>query len=268
MSAPLFIEYQRSRLHYHRFGYGDQWIICFHGYGEEGEKFLFLEEALSQTHTVIAIDLPFHGKTDWKGDLLLEPAVLMDIIRQIVPSEIKMQLMGYSMGGRVCLRLLEMYPQQITRLVLVAPDGLHRNPWQKLATQTFPGNQLFRLTMQYPGWMFAMMGLLTKLGLFNKSISRFVHHYLDDASERQKLYQRWTTMRRFRPSINQLKTIIDTHQVPVHVLFGKYDRVILSKHGFRLQKGLEHLISVAELEAGHHLLQEKYKATLLKMISP
>lgn len=268
MSAPLFIEYQGSRLHYHRFGSGEQWLVCFHGYGEEGKKFQFLEEALLHTHTMIAIDLPFHGKTDWNGPFLLEPAILMDLIRQIVPSGVKIQLMGYSMGGRVCLRLLEMYPQQISHLVLVAPDGLHKNPWQRLATQTWLGNQLFRLTMQYPGWMLAMMGFTSKLGLFNKSIHRFAHHYLDDAGERKKLYQRWTTMRKFRPAITRLKKTILTHQIPVHILFGKYDRVILSKHGFELQKGLQHLISIQEPEAGHHLLQEKYKATLLKMITP
>ncbi len=267
MSAPLFIEYRGSKLHYHRFGYGNQWLFCFHGYGEEGIKFLFLEEVLAQTHTVIAFDMPFHGKTNWTGPLLLEPVVLMNMIQQMVPPETRIQLLGYSMGGRVCLRLLEMFPQQISSLVLVAPDGLHKNPWQKFATQTWLGNKLFRITMQYPGWMFAVMNLTTELGLFNKSINRFAHHYLDDADERQKLYKRWTTMRRFVPSIPLLKQTIVEHHLPVHLLFGKYDRVIVSKHGFQLQKGLEHLVSVEELEAGHHLLQEKHKSTLLKMIT-
>lgn len=190
MPSTLFTEYQGLKLHYHRFGHGNQWLFCFHGYGEAGEKFLFLEETLLSTHTVIAIDMPFHGKTSWTGPLLLEPVVLMDIIQQIAPPGSQVQLMGYSMGGRICLHLLEMYPQQISRLVLVAPDGLHKNPWQKFTTQTWLGNKLFRLTMQYPGWMFVMMGLTTKLGLFNKSISRFAHQYLDDAEERQKLYLR------------------------------------------------------------------------------
>ena len=211
--------------------------------------------------------MPFHGKTNWTGPLLLEPAVLMDIIKQIAPSGKRIQLMGYSMGGRICLRLLELYPQQISSMTLVAPDGLHKNPWQKLATQTWAGNKLFRFTMQYPGWMFLLMKLTTKLGLFNKSISRFAHLYLDDAGERQKLYQRWTCMRKFRPAIHRLKQTIVTHRVPVHLFFGKYDRVIVSKHGFRLQKGLENMITVEELEAGHHLLQEKYMKHLLKTIT-
>lgn len=266
MPVPLFIEYQGSRLQYHRFGHGNQWLFCFHGYGESGEKFLFLQDALMATHTVIAIDMPFHGGTHWTGPLLLEPSVVMHIIQQLAPPGHPVQLMGYSMGGRICLRLLELYPEQISKLVLVAPDGLHKNPWQKLATRSWPGNQLFRFTMQYPGWMFGMMKFLISLRLFNKSINRFAHHYLDDAEERKRLYQRWTTMRKFRPSVSRLKKTIITYQVPVHLLFGKYDRVILPKHGFRLQKGLEQQISMQVLEAGHQLLQEKYKAHLLAMI--
>lgn len=211
--------------------------------------------------------MPFHGKTNWTGALLLEPYVLMDMIKQIAPPQTHIQLMGYSMGGRICLRLLELFPEQIRSLTLVAPDGLHKNPWQKFATQTWLGNKFFRFTMKYPEWMFLLMNFSTKLGLFNKSISRFAHHYLDDAGERQKLYLRWTCMRKFRPAIHRLKQTIATHRVPVHLLFGKYDRVIISKHGFRLQEGLEHLITLEELEAGHHLLQEKYIKHLLKMIT-
>lgn len=60
-----------------------------------------------------------------------------------------------------------------------------------------------------------------------------------------------------------MKKIISDHKIPVHLVFGKYDRVILAKHGYRLQKGIDPQVSVTELTAGHHLLQEKYKKDLL-----
>lgn len=267
MSERLFIRFRSSRLHYHRFGHGKQWLCCFHGYGEDGAKFHLLEDDLAETHTIIAIDMPFHGNTDWQEPLLLEPADLMTIMQQLAPPNTPFQLMGYSMGGRICLRLLELYPESISSLVLVAPDGLHKNPWQKFSTQTWLGNRLFRFTMQYPGWIFLLMKLATQIGLFNKSISKFAHHYLDDAEEREKLYKRWTTMRRFRPQVQRLKHIIVSQKVPVHLLFGKYDRVILSKHGYTLQQGLQQFVTVKEIEAGHHLLQEKFKAHFLSLLT-
>lgn len=71
-------------------------------------------------------------------------------------------------------------------------------------------------------------------------------------------------MRLFRPSFAGLKKIISDHKIPVRLIFGKYDRVILASHGYRLQKGIDRWVSVTELSAGHHLLQEKYKNDLLK----
>lgn len=117
--------------------------------------------------------------------------------------------------------------------------------------------------MQHPGWLFSLMHLAGRLGLFNKSIIRFVHHYLDHEHERNILYQRWTTMRMFRPSLAHLKKIIHKNAIPLHLIFGKYDRVIVPIHGYRFQEGMASFISLTELTAGHHLLQDKYKQELI-----
>ncbi len=263
MSDPHFIAYRHSRIHYYRFGYGPSWVCCFHGYGEDGSRFKLFEKELGEQYTLIAIDLPFHGKTDWNQGLLLTPEELFEIIRLILPKATEITLMGYSMGGRVCLELLASFPTIFNKLVLIAPDGLYKNPWQKLSTQTLIGNRIFAFSMQHPGWLFTLMHLAGRLGLFNKSIIRFVHHYLDHAHERETLYQRWTTMRLFRPSLSQLKKIIYHHQIPLYLIFGKYDRVIVAKHGYSFQKGMESFIHVTEIVAGHHLLQEKYKHELI-----
>ncbi|MEN9298197.1 MAG: hypothetical protein RLZZ429_510 [Bacteroidota bacterium] len=263
MSDPHFIAYRHSRIHYHRFGSGPSPICCFHGYGEDGSRFKFFEKELGERYTLIAIDLPFHGQTEWKEGLLLKPEELLEIIQLTLPKETKITLMGYSMGGRVCLQLLASFPAFFNKLVLIAPDGLHKNPWQRFSTQTLIGNRIFAFTMQHPGWLFSLMHLAGSLGLFNKSIIRFVHHYLDHADERNILYQRWTTMRMFRPSLKHLKKIIHKHSIPLHLIFGKYDRVIVPIHGYRFQEGMESFISVTELTAGHHLLQDKYKQELI-----
>lgn len=212
---------------------------------------------------MISIDLPFHGKTNWNEGLLLKPTELLEIMNSIIPQENSLVLMGYSMGGRVCLQLLASFPQRFHKLVLLAPDGLHRNFWQRLSTQTKIGNRLFAFSMRYPGWMFVLMRLTGFLGLFNKSIIRFVHHYLDHEQERKILYQRWTTMRLFRPAFSVLKKIIRAHNKAVYLIFGKYDRVIVASHGYRLQQGIDAHVTVTELMAGHHLLQEKYKKEIL-----
>ncbi len=260
------LPFRHSLIRYTRWGNGAEWLFCFHGYGEESDSFAFLEKDLGNRFTVIAIDFPFHGQTQWEEGLLFEPADLITIINQIKPATVRMHLLGYSMGGRVALQLLQLIPEQICKLVLVAPDGLHKNKWQWLATRTSLGKTVFAEVMKNPGCLLWLMDLAGKAGLYNKRLLKFVHYYLDDAEQRTILYRRWTTMRKFKPETSVLIQTIEKNKVPVSLLFGKYDSVILTKHGLRFREQAKKYITVTEIEAGHQLLREKYLSELLPLL--
>jgi pimeloyl-ACP methyl ester carboxylesterase len=261
-----FITYKNSRLHYCRFGSGKQWLLCFHGYGEKGNTFSFLEKFLGKDYTLIALDFPFHGATSWKEGLLFTANDLLLILSMIMQEpDPCINLLGYSMGGRVALHLLQTVPAKIGQVILIAPDGLHHNIWHTLATQTFLGNRLFAFNMHHPVWLFTVIKLAYKTGLINKSIFNFVHYHLDHKESRELLYERWTTMRQFNPHIQLLKKIILQKKVKVNILFGKYDRVIMIKRGVSFRKGIEKYVLITELEAGHQLLKEKYADNITSM---
>ncbi len=258
-----FIKLGESLFHYNRYGSGPNWIFCFHGYGESGESFALFEPYLGETHTLIAVDIPFHGKTEWNGPLLLEPQLLIQFINSITDdSQSRVTFLAYSMGGRIALRLFELMPDRIQSMVLVAPDGLHQNKWQWFTTKTSVGNWIFKNTMQNPQWLFQLIKMARFLKLLNPSISKFVHYYLDDPKERAELYKIWTTTRRFRPSLANLKTLVKDHNVPLQLIFGKYDRIILTKRGTHFSKDLKELVKVFEIKAGHQLLQKKYASII------
>ncbi|GAC1441370.1 MAG: hypothetical protein NVSMB63_08890 [Sediminibacterium sp.] len=261
-----FLTYRSSRIHYTRFGRGTEWLFCFHGYGEDGSSFAVLEPLLGEDYTLIAIDMPFHGCTDWQEGLLFEPKTLVSLVHAIKPAAAAMTLLGYSMGGRVAMQLLQTIPQEIKKMVLVAPDGLRRNGWQFFSTETWLGSLLFSYTMRHPVWMFGLLDLAGKLGLYDMSIIKFVHYYLDDPAQRSVLFRRWTTMRRFKPVAAKLRHIIKQRNIPAHLLYGCFDRVILAKHGIRLAKGLQSLVAVREITAGHQLLREKYAPLIAQLI--
>ncbi len=263
-----FITYKNSRVHYCRFGNGSRFLFCFHGYGEEGKSFYFLE-SLGQTYTVIALDFPFHGSTEWREGLLFTPDDLLEILFLITADRRQsFGLLGFSMGGRVALHLLQKIPGQITQVALVAPDGLHHNIWHTLSTQTRIGNRLFAWAMYHPSWLFTVMKWGYRTGLLNKSIFNFVHYYLDNAVSREQLYQRWTTMRQFTTDLPLLRKIIRHEKIPVGMLFGRYDRIIVSYRGKQFQKGLEGLVKMKELDAGHQLLKDKYVAEIAALLHP
>lgn len=264
------ILYRSSRVHYLQGGRGNRLLLCFHGYGESAATFGFLEEELGSQFTLIALDMPFHGQTDWQEGLHFTPGELLTILDQIATGlpglEQGWWLMGYSMGGRVALSLLEKAPEKFSKLVLLAPDGLRVNPWYWLATQTSPGNLLFRWTMRKPGWFFLILRIGNALRLVNPSVYKFTVNYIGNAPFRQELYTRWTTMRDFRPDLKALKVLIRQRQVPVRLLYGRYDRIIREERGEQFRQGIEEYSMIYLLPQGHQLLQLKNLGQILSLI--
>ena len=266
-----YFHFGQSHVHYSCWGTGEQLLLCFHGYGESAASFQFLAEALGGRFTILAIDLPFHGETQWRDGLYLDPADLLSILQQIVSglpcgSSADWWLLGYSMGGRVALQLLELAPEKVRRLVLLATDGLQMNPWYWLATQTGPGNRLFRWTMKKPAWLFFLLRTGHVLRLVNPSIYKFTAHYVDDQRVRENLYARWTTMRGFRPDLDKVGALIRRHRIPVELLYGSYDRIIRWERGERFRRRNIPFCNLVLLSAGHQLLQARFLEVIVKAL--
>ena len=265
----FFLSWRASRIHYLRGGTGNKLLICIHGYGETASSFSFLEEALGSEYTLLAIDLPFHGATEWKEELFFSPEDLLSLIHEMTSGwslETRWSLLGYSMGGRVVLSLLEKAPKKVQKMVLIAPDGLTMNPWYWLATRTKGGRCLFRFTMRYPGWFFIFLRAANVLRLVNPSIFKFITTYIGDRQVRQDLYTRWTTMRCFRPDLSAVKRVIREEHLPVRLIYGRFDRIILVARGETFRKGIEPYSKLSVLPTGHHLLQPKNLDSIVSAI--
>ena len=260
-----FQSYKQSLICYYRFGAGTNWLCCFHGYGESGISFEWLEGFIGKDYTVIAIDFPHHGHTSWneQTEMCAEDlfAIIQSITQQTQPN---INLLGYSMGGRVALQLAMQFPQYLKRIVLVAPDGLHENFWYKIATQTLVGKVIFRFTMKHPLWFLSFIQLAGKVGLLHKSICKTTLHYIDTATKREQLYLRWTAMHRFRPNVAEVKQQIISFHISIRLLFGVYDKIILSKRGEQFRQGIENDVQLYIIKAGHQLLKEKYGDIIAK----
>jgi len=99
--------------------------VLLHGFGGDGENFLFLLEPLAATRTLYVLDLPGHGastKTLRRGDLdeltdLLEAALAGLGLGRF-------HLLGHSLGGALALSVAARLPGQVASLALIAPFGL------------------------------------------------------------------------------------------------------------------------------------------------
>jgi pimeloyl-ACP methyl ester carboxylesterase len=277
---------RNSRIHYRHWGTGPRLVFAFHGYGESAAAFSFLGEAIGDDFTLVAIDLPLHGQTEWNDGLFFDPRDLLFVLQGIeavlsTPQEAPAdplsplvrylpgwRLLGYSMGGRIALQLLQDSPQLADKLVLLAPDGLKQNPWYWMATQTRAGNILFRATMRRPGWFFLLLRLGHALQWVNPSVYKFTVQYINDDRVRQELYTRWTTMRGFRPRLAIIAAIIRERQLPVRLVYGSYDRIIRWESAEKFRKrGIAATCRLTLLPTGHQLLRPQYLGILLSELT-
>ena len=265
--SSSFIPYKNSQIHCLQWGTGEKTLLCFHGFGENADSFIPLARQLGDTYTIVAIDLPLHGKTVWNEGMMCTTEDIISIIDNIpVLHKRSFSLAGYSMGGRVALSVYELIPQRIQQLILLAPDGLKINFWYWLATQTALGNRLFKYFMKKPGIFFTVTKALKSTGMINIGVYNYVHQYLNQEDKRIQLYTIWTTMRKLRPAAKNIKALIQKNNTHLLLIYGRYDRVIRHTTGSHFKKGMERFCTLHILPCGHRILHEKNTAAITALL--
>jgi len=259
-----------NSLHYSYSGGGQRLFLALHGYGETGSHFHCLEAGLATSGILLCLDLPYHGSSVWEGAQTFRPEDLLEILRQIRLrhgwTEWPVTLIGYSMGGRIALSLLEAGLPGTDHLVLLAPDGLKVNFWYWLATQTYLGNRLFAFTMMHPGFFRKGIALAHTFRLLNSSVAKFADRYLHDAKVRKLLYLRWTCFRYFRPSLHKLAAQLQSGKIRVTQVYGTYDRIILPYKGEKFNDSIAPHGRLVMLETGHRLLTPAQIPAVLELL--
>lgn len=263
-----FFKYQTCIIHYRFGGTGTRPLVCFHGYGETSAAFNFLEKSVGDKYFILAIDLPYHGETEWNLPVLnasLLAHLITELLWQRNIQQHDIHLLGFSLGGRLALCVLQQLQSKASKIVLLAPDGLTVNFWYWLSTQTRLGRSAFRLTMAKPGWFLGLLATSNKLRLINQSIYKFVKYYIHDDAVRKELYERWTGLRHCTPKLEKIKQTIQQHHIAVRLLYGKHDRIIGNKKGQKFLRGVN-TGSVEVLNCGHQVLHEKNGEAIAKAL--
>lgn len=245
-------------------------LLGFHGYSSSSVSFAFLGDHIGDEFTLVAIDLPFHGKTDWKEGLTFTVVDLTKIVEQIsqdvIPGNSKIYLLGFSMGGRIALSVLQSMPDKIERIILLAPDGLKINGWYRLATANRFGNTVFKFTMKHPAWFFTLLNISQKLKIANQSVYKFVISHLHDEQSRNNLYARWTTLREFKNDPEKIKPLIILHKIVAKLVYGEMDRIVSVDGGKKFIKGIEPYCEILVLPCGHQILQDKNLDAIIRLL--
>ena len=99
-------------------------VVLVHGFGGDKNSWLFVQQPLSETHAVHAIDLPGHGasgKDVGDGSLATMTETVIGFLDALGIE--KAHLVGHSFGGAVSAAVAKSAPDRVVSLTLLAPAG-------------------------------------------------------------------------------------------------------------------------------------------------
>lgn len=262
----VFFEHPHGRIHSLRFGKGEKLLIALHGFGDRARMFAVLEEALGKNYTVVAVDWPFHGQTEWskntftKEDLLL---IVENILREHGKS--RFCLMGFSFGARLSQAMLPELAGRLDKLYLFSPDGVKtRGMTTAVHTPLWVRRFLFRI-LQKPGWFLTLLDTGKKIGL----LPPLIHHFLSNNLNRPERFQRtfgcWLTLDAFYLRRRDIRATLEKTGLPADVYIGLHDRFLHQKVLKKLYEGLPN-VRVCWLEEGHRIVGEGLAEEILRKV--
>ena len=111
------------RVVYYEWGASDNAnvVLCVHGVGRNARDFDVLAEVLSETHRVLAVDMPGRGKSDWLRDPndYVFPVYLSTLTALIARSGVEtVSWVGTSMGGLLGIVMAAQPGSPVAKLVV------------------------------------------------------------------------------------------------------------------------------------------------------
>lgn len=260
-------------LEYLTFGSGPKTILAFHGFGRNAEDFLLFDKALEKNYTVISFNFFHHGNSEYPKDRIekntLQAKELAEFFEDFLNQKKinRFSLMGYSMGGKICLSLVESLANRIDELFLFAPDGIKINFWYKFTSKNRIGNSIYRRILYHPKPFFRFLNFLRRIRLVTDKMQRFVHYNLETEEKRKLVYTVWMTLRYIEPNPKKCAALIRKNNIKTFLFFGKFDQIIKVKTGRYFAQLIQNPDALKVVECGHNMFMPNSVSALENTIS-
>ncbi|GAB2988672.1 alpha/beta fold hydrolase [Nocardioides montaniterrae] len=229
-------------VHGHRRAYVKQGkgpaLLLLHGLACDHRTWAPVIDRLAQEFTVVAPDFLGHGASDKpRADYTVAGyANGMRDLLTILGID-KATVVGHSFGGGVAMQFAYQFPERTERLMLVDAGGLGREVTAFIRAISFPGWTYVAGALTMPGLRQLEQRTLRALRATGLSHTR-------DLAEVADILESWSDPRGRRALAHLVRAAIDwrgqvqsmrdraylTQQLPLHIVWGRDDRVIPVKH--------------------------------------
>lgn len=248
---------------FRKIGKGPKPALAFHGFGQDSSYYTCMEPVIGKEYTIFSFDLPFHG--DDTTEKTETPIGLQDIrtffndFFNTHDIESFMSI-GFSIGAKISLAMMALFPERTERILLIAPDGIKANLWYRLATGSTVTRSLFRSFINHPDIYFRLSDALVRWGFVPPGVARFARSQMSSAEKRQKVYFTWMYFRKLRYSKALIVRTLERYKIPLEVYLGNADQIIRPDHFRFLGSNPGINFQLKMLITGHnHLIEETAK---------
>jgi pimeloyl-ACP methyl ester carboxylesterase len=260
VTQQYIFTFNHASLHYQKIGSGTNVVFAFHGFGQTHAAFDELANSIDKNYTLYSFDLFFHGESKWGyKELPLEKSFWKELMSAFLKQEDieKFSVIGFSMGGKFAMVCVEAFPNQIDTITLLAPDGIKTSFWYSLATYPLMLRKLFKSMIDKPGRFHQLTKIAFRFNLIDKGILRFVESQMNTREKRERVYHSWVVLRHLKFNIGHLASLVNSHQIPLTLVIGKYDKIITAKNMARLIRQVPHA-KLQLIESGHNNIISKW----------
>ncbi|MEO8068024.1 MAG: alpha/beta hydrolase [Flavobacteriales bacterium] len=255
---------------YRTFGHGPVPVLGFHGYGGSGLDFQPFAVPLAEHCTIHAIDIWFNGASRWpEGRPIsdpIKPEELTDLARAFLDAKgiDRALYAGFSLGGRLAMSLMERLPERSRGMLLLAPDGLVRNPWYRWMSRFGWGRALYKSFQDKPETWFSTVDALHRVRLVTNKRHSFLRFHTENKVKRQLVHDVWLSLRLLEPDLDAVVKDLRAQDLHAYLYMGRFDSVIKLPWGQRFQKRAPERIHLTVLETGHQVRTAGLIATLVE----
>lgn len=93
-------------------------IIFIHGFMGDSSDWNIVKKSFEKNYHILAVDLPGHGKSDLPSTPYTFTSIAENIRQKIKKYKKSSYISGYSLGGRVALYCLDLFPELIRGIIL------------------------------------------------------------------------------------------------------------------------------------------------------
>ena len=147
--------FKNTKVHYTCSGSGPA-VLLLHGFLEDLTMWDDLEREFSKKNRVVRIDLLGHGLTENQGEVhsMEDQAEMVKTLLEELKID-RYAVIGHSMGGYIALAMAELYPRDLTGLVLMnstsLPDSADKKRNRDRAVEAVKNNHKSFVRIAIPG---------------------------------------------------------------------------------------------------------------------